>query len=76
MSINVTMSASPDGRGLIAPNYGSVISAGPPILAGLAQSSSKALLVPIIYLIVNQIEGDLILPLILARPSTCIPPWS
>lgn len=48
-------------------NYGSVISAVPPILAGLAQSPSKALLVVIVYLIVNQIEGNLILPLIMAR---------
>ena len=49
------------------PNYGSVISAIPPILAGLAQSPTKALLVLIVYLIVNQIEGNLILPLIMAR---------
>ena len=51
----------------VIPNYGSVISAIPPILAGLAQSPTKALLVLIIYVIVNQIEGNLILPLIMAR---------
>ena len=51
----------------VIPNYGSVISAIPPILAGLAQSPTKALLVVIVYLIVNQIEGNLILPLIMAR---------
>ena len=51
----------------VIPNYGSVISAIPPILAGLAQSPTKALLVLIVYLIVNQIEGNLILPLIMAR---------
>jgi predicted PurR-regulated permease PerM len=51
----------------VIPNYGSVISAVPPILDGLAQSPGKALLVLIIYLIVNQIEGNLILPLIMAR---------
>jgi predicted PurR-regulated permease PerM len=51
----------------VIPNYGSVISAIPPILAGLAQSPGKALLVLIVYLIVNQIEGNLILPLIMAR---------
>ncbi len=51
----------------IIPNYGSVISAIPPILAGLAQSPTKALLVLIVYVIVNQIEGNLILPLIMAR---------
>ena len=51
----------------VIPNYGSVISAIPPILAGLARSPSTALLVLIVYLIVNQIEGNLILPLIMAR---------
>lgn len=51
----------------VIPNYGSVISAVPPILDGLAQSPGKALLVLIVYLIVNQIEGNLILPLIMAR---------
>ncbi|MGO9820108.1 MAG: AI-2E family transporter [Solirubrobacteraceae bacterium] len=51
----------------VIPNYGSVISAIPPILAGLAQSPTKALLVLIVYVIVNQIEGNLILPLIMAR---------
>jgi len=47
----------------VIPNYGSVVSAVPPILAALAQSPGKAVLV----LIVNQIEGNLILPLIMAR---------
>jgi predicted PurR-regulated permease PerM len=51
----------------VIPNYGSVISAIPPILDGLAQSPTKALLVLVVYLIVNQIEGNLILPLIMAR---------
>ena len=51
----------------VIPNYGSVISAIPPILDGLAQSPTKALLVLIVYLIVNQIEGNLILPLLMAR---------
>jgi predicted PurR-regulated permease PerM len=51
----------------VIPNYGSVISAVPPVLAGLAQSPGKAVLVLIVYLIVNQIEGNLILPLIMAR---------
>jgi predicted PurR-regulated permease PerM len=51
----------------VIPNYGSVISAIPPILTGLAQSPTKALLVLIVYLIVNQIEGNLLLPLIMAR---------
>lgn len=51
----------------IIPNYGSVISAVPPLLAGLSQSPTRALLVLVVYLVVNQIEGNLILPLIMAR---------
>jgi predicted PurR-regulated permease PerM len=51
----------------VIPNYGSVISAIPPILDGLAQSPGKAVLVLLVYLVVNQIEGNLILPLIMAR---------
>ncbi|MEO8967701.1 MAG: AI-2E family transporter [Solirubrobacteraceae bacterium] len=51
----------------VIPNYGSVISAVPPILYAFAQSPGKALLVLIVYLVVNQIEGNLILPLIMAR---------
>jgi predicted PurR-regulated permease PerM len=51
----------------VIPNYGSVISAIPPILDGLSQSPGKALLVLIVYLVVNQIEGNLLLPLIMAR---------
>jgi predicted PurR-regulated permease PerM len=51
----------------VIPNYGSIISAVPPILLGLSQSPGKAVLVLIVYLIVNQIEGNLILPLVMAR---------
>jgi len=51
----------------VIPNYGSIISAIPPILVGLSQSVGKAVLVTIVYVVVNQIEGNLILPLIMAR---------
>ncbi len=51
----------------VIPNYGSIISAVPPILAGLAQSPTQALLVLLVYIVVNQIEGNLVLPLIMAR---------
>lgn len=51
----------------VIPNYGSIISAIPPILVGLSSSPGKAALVLVVYLIVNQIEGNLILPLIMAR---------
>jgi predicted PurR-regulated permease PerM len=51
----------------VIPNYGSIISAIPPILLGLSLSTEKAVLVAIVYVIVNQIEGNLILPLIMAQ---------
>ena len=51
----------------VIPNYGSIISAIPPILLGLSQSPGKALLVLGVYVLVNQIEGNLILPLVMAR---------
>ena len=51
----------------VIPNWGSVISAVPPILLGLSESPTKAILVLGVYLLVNQIEGNLILPLVMAR---------
>jgi predicted PurR-regulated permease PerM len=51
----------------VIPNYGSVITAFPPIIAGLSESPGKAALVLFVYLIVNQLEGNLILPLVMAR---------
>jgi predicted PurR-regulated permease PerM len=51
----------------VIPNYGSIISAVPPILLGLSISPGKAVLVLVVYVIVNQIEGNLILPLVMAR---------
>ncbi len=51
----------------VIPNYGSIISAIGPVLVGLAQSPVEGLLVLLVYVIVNQIEGNLILPLIMAR---------
>lgn len=51
----------------VIPNYGSIISAVPPILLGLSISPGKAALVLVVYVIVNQIEGNLILPLVMSR---------
>jgi predicted PurR-regulated permease PerM len=57
----------------VIPNYGSIISAVPPILLGLSISPGKALLVLLVYVIVNQIEGNLILPLIMSRTVSLHP---
>jgi predicted PurR-regulated permease PerM len=51
----------------VIPNYGSVISAVPPVLVGLSYSPGKGLLVLAVYVIVNQFEGNVLLPLMMAR---------
>ena len=57
----------------VIPNYGSVISAIPPILLGLSQSLHEAVLVTIVYVVVNQVEGNLVLPLIMGRSVSVHP---
>ena len=51
----------------VIPNYGSVVSAIPPILFGLSHSLGLGIQVTVVYIVVNQIEGNLILPLIMGR---------
>jgi predicted PurR-regulated permease PerM len=51
----------------VIPNYGSIISAIPPILFALQDSPGKALLVLLVYVVVNQFEGNLLYPLIMSR---------
>jgi predicted PurR-regulated permease PerM len=51
----------------VIPNYGSIISAIPPILFSLQDSPTKALLVLLVYVVVNQFEGNVLYPLIMAR---------
>lgn len=57
----------------VIPNYGSVISAVPPVLYGLAHSFHDGVLVAVLYIVVNQIEGNLVLPLIMARSVSLHP---
>jgi predicted PurR-regulated permease PerM len=51
----------------VIPNYGSVISAIPPIAFGLAHSLNEGILVTVVYIVVNQVEGNVALPLIMGR---------
>jgi predicted PurR-regulated permease PerM len=51
----------------VVPNYGSIISAIPPILFALQDSPTKALLVLLVYIIVNQFEGNVLYPVIMSR---------
>jgi predicted PurR-regulated permease PerM len=57
----------------VIPNYGSVISAIPPIAYGLTQSFHLGVLVAIVYVIVNQVEGNVALPLIMGRSVSLHP---
>ncbi len=57
----------------VIPNYGSVISAIPPIVYGLTSSFHEGVLVAIVYVVVNQIEGNVALPLIMGRSVSLHP---
>jgi predicted PurR-regulated permease PerM len=57
----------------VIPNYGSVISAIPPIAYGLTRSFHEGVLVAIVYVIVNQVEGNVALPLIMGRSVSLHP---
>ncbi len=57
----------------VIPNYGSVISAVPPIAYGLTSSFHEGVLVAVVYVIVNQVEGNVALPLIMGRSVSLHP---
>jgi predicted PurR-regulated permease PerM len=52
---------------VIIPYYGSIIGAVPPVLFALAESPGLALLTLGVYVLVQQIEGNLIIPLVMAN---------
>jgi predicted PurR-regulated permease PerM len=57
----------------VIPNYGSVVSAIPPIAYGLTSSFHQGVLVAVVYVIVNQVEGNVALPLIMGRSVSLHP---
>jgi predicted PurR-regulated permease PerM len=57
----------------VIPNYGSIISAVPPIAYGLAQSLGTGVAVTVVYVVVNQVEGNLALPIIMGRSVSMHP---
>jgi predicted PurR-regulated permease PerM len=57
----------------VIPNYGSVISAIPPIAYGLTSSFHEGVLVAVVYVVVNQVEGNVALPLIMGRSVSLHP---
>ncbi len=52
---------------VVIPYFGSVLGGIPPILIALADSPGKALLTLVVYLVVQQIEGNVILPVVMSR---------
>ncbi len=51
----------------VIPYFGAIASAIPPVLFALTDSPGRALLVLAIYLLVQQVEGNLVIPLVMAR---------
>ena len=52
---------------VVVPYLGSIVGAIPPVLFGLAESPTTALVVLGVYLLVQQIESNVIIPLIMSR---------
>ncbi|MGA9371366.1 MAG: AI-2E family transporter [Solirubrobacterales bacterium] len=52
---------------VVVPYFGAVAGAIPPILYGLTQSPTEAALVLAVYLLVQQVEGHLIIPLVMSN---------
>jgi predicted PurR-regulated permease PerM len=51
----------------VIPYFGPIAASIPPILFGLADSPEKALLVAIVFIVVQQIEGNLTIPLVMSQ---------
>jgi predicted PurR-regulated permease PerM len=52
---------------VVIPYFGAIIGAVPPVLFALTDSPEKALLVLIVYVVVQQVEGNLVIPLVMSR---------
>jgi predicted PurR-regulated permease PerM len=52
---------------VVIPYFGAVLGALPPVLFALTESPEKAIVVLIAYLIVQQIEGNVIVPLVMSN---------
>ena len=52
---------------VVVPYFGAIVGAIPPVLFALTDSPGKALLVLAVYVALQQIEGNLIIPLVMSR---------
>jgi predicted PurR-regulated permease PerM len=51
----------------VVPYFGAIASGIPPVLFALTDSPGKALLVMLVYMLVQQVEGNLTIPVVMAR---------
>jgi predicted PurR-regulated permease PerM len=58
---------------VVIPYYGSILGAIPPTLFALTQSPGKALAVLGVYVLVQQIEGNVIIPVVMSRTTRLHP---
>jgi predicted PurR-regulated permease PerM len=58
---------------VVVPYFGAIVGAIPPVLFGLTHSPGKALAVLVVYVAVQQVEGNIIIPLVMARTVSLHP---
>jgi predicted PurR-regulated permease PerM len=58
---------------VVVPYFGAIVGAIPPVLFAFTDSPGKALAVLIVYVVVQQIESNMIVPLVMARTTRLHP---
>jgi predicted PurR-regulated permease PerM len=58
---------------VVVPYFGAFIGGIPPVLFALTDSPGKALAVLVVYILVQQIEGNIIIPLVMSRTTRLHP---
>jgi predicted PurR-regulated permease PerM len=58
---------------VVVPYFGAIVGAIPPVLFALTDSPGKALAVLIVYVLVQQIEGNVIIPVVMSRTTRLHP---
>ena len=58
---------------VVVPYFGAIAGAIPPVLFALTDSPGKALTVLIVYILVQQIEGNVIIPVVMSRTTRLHP---
>jgi predicted PurR-regulated permease PerM len=58
---------------VVVPYFGAIVGAIPPVLFALTDSPGKALAVLVVYVLVQQIEGNVIIPVVMSRTTRLHP---